>query len=160
MVSVLRVSLFLHLELGTTYLLHAIDRYLSPDAAVACLVPGTVFNGHHHEPFRQREFLTSKRPVSLEIAEVWQVQPGTFKYPGAAIIGHKRSTSGGLKTKAISGFLARDSGVETADFSTRAIGTKRTAWVLEKEGTSNCRFRCGHYAPARGRSYAAHSGLH
>ena len=125
---------FLHLELGTTYLLHAIDRYLSPDAAVACLVPGTVFNGHHHEPFRQREFLTSKRPVSLEIAEVWQVQPGTFKYPGAAIIGHKRSTSGGLKTKAISGFLARDSGVETADFSTRAIGTKRTAWVLEKEG--------------------------
>ena len=125
---------FLHLELGTTCLLHAIDRYLSPDATVACLVPGTVFNGHHHEPFRQREFLTSKRPVSLEIAEVWQVQPGTFKYPGAAIIGHKRSTSGGLKTKAISGFLARESGVEAADFSTRAIGAKRTAWVLEKEG--------------------------
>ena len=125
---------FLHLELGTTHLLHAIDRYLSPDAAIACLVPGTVFNGHHHEPFRQREFLTSKRPVSLEISEVWQVQPGTFKYPGAAIIGHKRANSGGLKAKAISGFLARESGVEAADFSTRAIGSKRTAWVLEKEG--------------------------
>lgn len=125
---------FLHLELGTTHLLHAVDRYLAPDASVACLVPGTIFNGHHHEPLRQREFLTSKRPVSLEINEVWQVQPGTFKYPGAAIIGHKRAKPGGLKTKTIHGFLAKEAGLEAADFSTRAIGTKRTAWVLEKEG--------------------------
>ena len=125
---------FLHLELGTTHLLHAVDRYLAPDAAVACLVPGTIFNGHHHEPLRQREFLTSKRPVALEIGEVWQVEPGTFKYPGAAIIGHRRGKPGGLKDKPISGFVARETGLEAVDFSTRAIGTKRTAWVLEKEG--------------------------
>ena len=48
---------FLHLELATTHLLHAVDRYLKPGGSVACLVPGTVFNGHHHEPFRQRRFL-------------------------------------------------------------------------------------------------------
>src|SRR5205814_8511090 len=41
----------LHLELATTYLLHAVDRYLSPGAAVACLLPGTIFNGHHHQKF-------------------------------------------------------------------------------------------------------------
>lgn len=125
---------FLHLELGTTHLLHAVDRYLKPDASVACLVPGTVFNGHHHERLRQRKFLSSGRPVALEIAEVWQVAPGTFKYPGAAIIGHKRGGVAGLETKSVRGFLALKSGLQEAEFSVRIIGGTRTAWVLEKEG--------------------------
>jgi len=125
---------FLHLELGTTHLLHAVDRYLRPGASVACLVPGTIFNGYHHEPFRQRAFLTSERPVPFEIGEVWQVAPGTFKYPGASVIGCKRANIGSVKTRKIRGYFARQTGLEEADFSTRKIGTKRTAWVLEKEG--------------------------
>lgn len=124
---------FLHLELGTTHLLHAVDRYLKAGASVACLVPGTIFNGHHHEPLRQREFLTSKRHVALEIGEVWQVAPGTFKYPGAAIVGTKLSGAEGLKTKPIAGFFALPDGLEKAEFSVRAIGAERTAWVLEKQ---------------------------
>lgn len=59
---------FLHLELGTMHLLHAIDRYLGPDAYVACLVPGTVLNGTHHERLRQHEFLASDRSVPFDIA--------------------------------------------------------------------------------------------
>lgn len=125
---------FLHLELGTTHLLHAVDRYLGVNASVACLVPGTVFNGHHHEPFRQRMFLTSKRKVALEVNEAWQVAQGTFKYPGAAIIGHKRKKPRGLEKGAVKGFVAHDSGLSEAEFSTRQLGTKRTAWVLEKGG--------------------------
>jgi methylase of polypeptide subunit release factors len=125
---------FLHLELATTHLLHAVDRYLKPGASVACLVPGTVFNGHHHERFRQRKFLSSSRPVPLEIAEVWQVAPGTFKYPGAAIIGHKRGSVAGLDAHPVKGFFALKTGLEEAEFSVRTIDTKRTAWVLEKEG--------------------------
>lgn len=125
---------FLHLELGTMHLLHAVDRYLKFGASVACLVPGTIFNGHHHEPLRQRDFLTSKRPVALEIDEMWQVAPGTFKYPGAAIVGRKRDSVSGLKELPIKGFLAEKEGLKEAEFSIRAIGTKRTAWVLEKEG--------------------------
>jgi hypothetical protein len=100
---------FLHLELGTTHLLHAIDRYLKPGSSVACLVPGTVFNGNHHEPLRQRKFLISDRPVPFEIKEIWQVAPSTFKYPGAAVIGFKRSKVAGLRAKPISGFLASPS---------------------------------------------------
>ena len=123
----------LHLELGTTHLLHAVDRYLKPGASIACLVPGTIFNGHHHELLRQRRFLSSKRPIALEISAVWQVAPGTFKYPGAAIIGHKRDSVAGLDTEP-TGALALQDGLEKAEFSTRRIGTKRTAWVLEKEG--------------------------
>jgi hypothetical protein len=125
---------FLHLELGTTHLLHAVDRYLKPGAAIACLVPGTIFNGHHHERLRRHEFLTSKRPVPLEIGEVWQVAPGTFKYPGAAIIGHKRAKTAGLAAKPIAGFLAEPSGLIAADFSVQTLGSQRTAWVLAKEG--------------------------
>lgn len=125
---------FLHLELGTTHLLHAVDRYLSIDAAVACLVPGTIFNGHHHEPFRQHKFLNSGRPVALEISEAWQVQPGTFKYPGAAVIGHKRGKTTDLDKTKISGYVAREAGLEAAAFSTRPLGEHRSAWVLEKEG--------------------------
>jgi methylase of polypeptide subunit release factors len=125
---------FLHLELGTTHLLHAVDRYLKPGAAVACLVPGTIFNGHHHERLRRHGFLTSKRPVAFEISEVWQVAPGTFKYPGAAMIGHKRAKTAGLAAKPIAGFLAEPSGLIAADFSVQTLGLQRTAWVLAKEG--------------------------
>ena len=125
---------FLHLELGTTHLLHAVDRYLADGAAVACLVPGTVFNGHHHELFRQHKFLTATRPVALEISEMWQIEPSTFKYPGAAVIGHKRANTAGLAETAIAAFLARQEGLEATEFSVRAIGNKRTAWVLEQEG--------------------------
>lgn len=124
---------FLHLELGTTHLLHAVDRYLAPGAAVACLVPGTIFNGTHHERFRQRAYLTSARPVPFCVSEVWQVAPGTFKYPGAALIGHKETDAGGTDTPQ-HGFVARQDGPEVADFSMRKIGTTRTAWVLEKGG--------------------------
>lgn len=125
---------FLHLELGTTHLLHAVDRYLKPGASVACLVPGTVFNGHHHEPLRQRAFVTSTRPVPFEINEIWQVAPGTFKYPGGALIGHKRASVADVESEQPKGFLALSSGLEQAELSIRTSGTERTAWVLEKEG--------------------------
>ena len=125
---------FLHLELGTTHLVHAVDRYLAADAAVACLVPGTLFNGHHHELFRRRKFLTATRPIALEISEMWQVEPGTFKYPGAVVIGHKRVNAVGLTERAIAGFVTRPDGLEATEFSVRAIGDRRTAWVLEHDG--------------------------
>ena len=125
---------FLHLELSTTHLLHAIDRYLKTGAAVACLVPGTIFNGHHHERFRQRGFLTSERPVAFSVSEVWQVAPGTFKYPGTALIGKKAADTAEADSQIEHGSVARQENVEEADFSMRRIGESRTAWVLEKDG--------------------------
>ncbi|MGF7008643.1 hypothetical protein [Aminobacter sp. BE322] len=123
---------FLHLELGTMHLLHAIDRYLGPNGSVACLVPGTILNGNHHERLRRHNFLDSERPVAFEITEVWQVAPGTFKYPGAALIGHKRTDATGLPRTSFAGFVATDTGLQDAEFSIRTIGKARSAWVLEK----------------------------
>jgi hypothetical protein len=125
---------FLHLELGTMHLLHAIDRYLKTGASISCLVPGSILNGHHHEPLRQRGYLYSKRPVALEVEQVWQVAPGTFKYPGAAIIGHKRAAVADVKSNPIAGFVAANAGLEAVNFSARSIGESRSAWVLEKGG--------------------------
>lgn len=124
---------FLHLELGMMHLLHAIDRYLGPGACIACLVPGTVLNGNHHERLRQHGFLTSERPVPFDIAEVWQIAPGTFKYPGAALVGYKRTDTTGLPSSAFAGFIAADFGLDATGFSVRTIGSTRSAWVLEKD---------------------------
>ena len=126
-------SSFLHLELATTHLLHAVDRYLKPNAAVACLVPGTVFNGDHHEPLRRGTFLHCDRSVPLEISEIWQVASGTFNYPGAALVGHKRATAVAMGAELV-GFVARKDGLQEADLSVREISTTRSAWVLDRGG--------------------------
>ena len=125
---------FLHLELGTTHLLHAADRYLASRASIACLVPGTVFNGHHHEPFRQRKFLNSQRPIHLQIEEVWQIAAGTFKYPGAAIIARRDASAVEVGPDVVTGYVASHTGLDKVDFSERRIGDTRTAWVLERDG--------------------------
>ena len=125
---------FLHLELATMHLLHGVDRYLRPNAAIACLVPGTVLNGHHHERFRQREYLRCERPVPLAVSDVWQVAPGTFKYPGAALVGRRLGNCAEADHPAKTGALATEDGLAHADFTLREIGNTRTAWTLESAG--------------------------
>ena len=118
----------LHLELATTYLLHAVDRYLSPGAAVACLLPGTIFNGHHHQKFRDAAYLASPRSVAFELDEVWEVAAGTFKVRSAAVVGTKRATPIDVHSEP-SGFHMSVAGLAQVSFEVRHLGT-RTAWVL------------------------------
>jgi len=125
----------LHLELATTHLLHAVDRYLEPGAAIACLVPGTVFNGQHHAKFRDAAYLGAERPVPFELREVWGVAPGTFKVRAAAAIGAKRARAADVGRSEPSGVLAAPSGLQDAPLRVRHLGT-RTAWVLG-EATSS-----------------------
>src|SRR5690606_15213895 len=103
---------FLHLELGTTHLLHAIDRYLKPNAIVACLIPGTVLRGHHHENFRQKAYLSASRPVAFDLQSVWQVESGTFKYPGLAVVGAKRAKIADVRTETPKGAVAMRNGLK------------------------------------------------
>lgn len=125
---------FLHLELATMHLLHGIDRYLRPGAAIACLVPGTVLNGYHHERLRQREYLHCERPVPFALSDVWQVAPGTFKYPGAALIGRRMDSPSDADYPPSAGAIAAPDGLAYADFARREIGSSRTAWTLESAG--------------------------
>ena len=127
-------SSFLHLELGITHLIHAVDRYLQPGAAIACLVPGTILNGNQHQRLRSQDYLRSRRAVPLHVEEIWQVAPNTFKYPSAAIIGKRAASVAEASAPITIGAVANPDEVEEADFSIKSLGSHRTAWVLEKGG--------------------------
>jgi len=119
----------LHLELATTHLLHAVDRYLKPGAAVACLVPGTVFNGQHHAKFRDAAYLEADRPVPFELLEVWGVAPGTFKVRSAVVVGVKCRACDDVDRSYPGGAIATPDGVQATPLEVRRLG-RRTAWVL------------------------------
>ncbi len=119
----------LHLELATTHLLHAVDRYLKTGAAVACLVPGTIFNGQHHAKLRDAKYLDADRPVPFELQEVWSIPAGTFKIRSAAIVGLKRATATAVARTDPTGMVASAGEVRTVSLTVRHLGS-RTAWVL------------------------------
>ena len=119
----------LHLELATTHLLHAVDRYLKPGAVLTCLIPGTVFNGQHHAKFRGAAYLDASRPVAFELKEVWGVAPGTFKVRAAVAIGVKRRVIREVSRSNPTGAIIDESGVQECPLQVRHLGT-RTAWVL------------------------------
>lgn len=119
----------LHLELATTHLIHAVDRYLAAGAQVSCLVPGTVFKGQHHGKLRQLDYLEADRAVPFELKEVWEVAPGTFKVRAAALIGVKRDGVDHVSRDVPRGAVMSDAGVQYVPLSLRRLGT-RTAWRL------------------------------
>lgn len=79
----------LHVEIATIFLLHAIDRYLTPNAVIACILPDTVLNGTHHEPFRLAKYLSATRPVAFDPNEIWKVASQTFKNEAIVLFGCK-----------------------------------------------------------------------
>lgn len=79
----------LHAELSTLFLLHAVERYLRAGASVACLLPDTVLNGLHHNPFRMGSFRNSARPVAFTVRQLWRIGKGTFKNEAIVLFGKK-----------------------------------------------------------------------
>lgn len=125
---------YLHLDVATTHLLHAVDMYLKPGAAVVSLVPGTVLDGQHHLPFRLAQYRTGPRPVAFELQEVWDLPTGTFKAPAAVVVGVKGSGSGAENRTLQGGHLLPDaaelSQLQPATLHQRTLGN-RVAWVID-----------------------------
>lgn len=82
-------SSHLHVEIATIFLLHAIDRYLTPGAVIGCVLPDTVLNGSHHEPFRSGGYLSALRSVPFSPMEIWKVTSQTFKNEAIVLFGTK-----------------------------------------------------------------------
>lgn len=116
----------LHVEIATIFLLHAIDRYLTPDAVVACILPDTVLNGSHHKPFRASGYLTAGHPVSFDPTEIWKVATQTFKNEAIVLFGRKRQPND-KPTKFVGREVAR-SGEIKVDFHVVNSGGG-TAWT-------------------------------
>ena len=80
----------LHVEIATIFLLHAVERYLADGALVGCVLPDTILNGVHHQPFRGEGYLTATTPVKLTWDEIWKVASDTFKNNAVVLFGRKR----------------------------------------------------------------------
>lgn len=119
---------FLHIELATIFLLHAVERYLEPEAAVGVVLPETILNGEQHKPLRQTGYLKAKRPVPFLVDEIWRVEKGTFKNEATVLIGSKKSKRP-AHTTSFPGMLVNSSGrVKTLTFRTAYLG-KHCIWT-------------------------------
>lgn len=88
-------SSYLHTELATVFLLSSVEKYLQDDAVWAVIVPDTLLNGYHHEPFRQQRFLRSEWPVPMHVSEIWAVPVDTLKNKAIVVFGQKSNRPNG-----------------------------------------------------------------
>ena len=84
-------SSFLHTELATVFLLHAIDKYLMDGAPFGCILPHSVLSGKNHEQFRSGKFSVSKSRLKAQFDEIWELPKDTFKNKAIALFGSKSS---------------------------------------------------------------------
>lgn len=82
-------SSFLHTELATVFLIHAIDKYLKNGTAFGCILPSTILTGNQHEKFRNGDYEKSEGEVQFDIEEVWQIPKYTFNNKAIVVFGHK-----------------------------------------------------------------------
>jgi len=126
----------LHIEMATIFLLHAIERYLVPEAAVGCVLPESIMSAHHHNPFRSASYATAPRPVSLRVDEIWRVDKGTFKNEAVVLFGSKALPTAG-------DILGHDvaKGQKKAITFKRIVRGTRSAWSDNKAlGAKNSGF--------------------
>lgn len=82
-------SSHLHVELATIFFLNSVDKYLQENASYSIIMPDTLLNGYHHEPFRNQQFLHSFWRVDLRVNEIWDIPADTFKNKAIVVFGQK-----------------------------------------------------------------------
>lgn len=82
-------SSFLHTELATVFLIHAIDKYLKRDTVFGCILPSTILTGNQHEKFRNGDYEKSESKIEFNIDEIWQIPKYTFSNKAIVVFGHK-----------------------------------------------------------------------
>jgi hypothetical protein len=127
-------SAFLHLEMATVFLAHAVDHYLVDGGVFACVLPGTLRNGAQHMPFRAA--LTrpgdNSNGLMFRLDELWSIEPGTFKNRGMVAVGTKKSPT---YAEAIPGKLVSRESTSDATFQVLSRG-ERLVWSVLGEQAS------------------------
>lgn len=88
-------SSFPHLELSTLFIMHSLHRYLGQDGMFAFVVPQTILNGNHHNPFR--EITGPGSTQDIRVSHIWEVGIDTFKNKAAVIFGRKSTNPENLE---------------------------------------------------------------
>lgn len=142
-------SSHLHIELATIFLLHAVQKYLVDSAHIGCIVPDTVMNGHHHNPFRKFQFYTSSNTIAFDITEIWKVQEHVFKNNAVVLFGTKTEPDVNTEAPIVGQTVFEDGSLISTTFYRNKQG-KRTAWS-EQQLSNNA---TGFYVPANFRQGA------
>jgi methylase of polypeptide subunit release factors len=82
-------SSHLHAELATVFFLNSVDKYLKDGCFCGVVLPDTLLNGYHHEPFRKQLYLNSEWPVDFKVDEIWELPTNTFKNKAVVLFGQK-----------------------------------------------------------------------
>ena len=78
-----------HLDISTVFLLSSADRYLKENKMIGCLLPDSILNGKHMEPFRKGRYKDIPKPVILEPTEIWDIDKSCFKSKSIALFSLK-----------------------------------------------------------------------
>ncbi|MBI1278444.1 MAG: hypothetical protein GC179_09990 [Anaerolineaceae bacterium] len=119
-------SSHLHIELATTFLLHAIEKYLADNAVIGCVLPETILSAHHHNPFREANYQKTAKPVPFLVNNIWRVEKGTFKNEAIVLFGKKEITHKAIPDS-INGKMVSPLGMTELTFKRISQG-RRTAW--------------------------------
>lgn len=119
----------LHVELATTFLLHAVERYLENDSVVGCILPATILNGLQHNPFLKGEYKKRPQPILLSFESIWRVQKFTFKNEAVVLFGRKAAIT---ERNTLPGALVSKTGQEVRTFK-KVIQRSRVAWTDKAE---------------------------
>lgn len=118
-------SSHLHTELATIFLLNSVDKYLRENALCGIILPDTLLNGYHHEPFRTQQFRSSEWQVDLRVNEIWDVPADTFKNKAVVVFGQKLNS---MNPNPITGRrIGKDLPDEPCEFRLLRQGN-RSAW--------------------------------
>lgn len=121
-------SSFLHTELSTVFLVHAIDKYLKDGMAFGCILPSNIMAGNQHEKFRDGSY----KHVKFDIEEIWQIPNDTFSNKAIAVFGHKVSYKS--KTSIPCSSISEDgNNFNQKIFVNHAFGN--VSWSLEKSSS-------------------------
>ena len=80
-------SSFLHTELATIFLLSSVDRYLTENSKIGCVLPGTIMSGDHHHAFRSGDYREVNVPFKIQ--EIWNLDKTVFNNRGSVVFGKK-----------------------------------------------------------------------
>lgn len=127
-------SSFLHVEMATIFLLNSVNHYLKNGAQIACILPDSVLNGTHHEPFRAYNYASSEIPVDLRLSEIWRIEEHTFKNKAIVLFGQKTKPIKG-KPNPIPGGMVSETGLDKFDLYRKVQGA-RTAWSEDPNSSS------------------------
>jgi len=115
----------LHVELATTFFLHAVERYLKDDAVVGCILPATILNGLQHSPFLKGEYKNGANPIQLSFERLWRVQKSTFKNEAVVLFGKKAEAA---TTTTLPGAMVSENEQQERTFTKVTLG-ERVAWT-------------------------------